>query len=117
MIKKGFIYNEEGVHGERWRTLHDSYFSDPEVASPFLDAIEKIINISHSAAVADLGGGTGFILSELLRRQTLPGLRLIIMSIFPKSSSPHAMISKLLLFRRQHLKLHAISFRLKIQAF
>ncbi len=64
------------MHGERWRTLHDGYFSDPEVASPFLDAIEKIIDISHPAAIADLGGGIGFILSELLRRRDLSGVRL-----------------------------------------
>ncbi len=87
MIEKRSIHKEESVHGERWSTIHNGYFSDAVVASPFLDAIEKIINISHPGAIADLGGGTGFILSELHRRLELPGIRLFNVDISPEQLS------------------------------
>jgi hypothetical protein len=77
MIEEQFVHIEEQIHGERWRTLHDGYFSDPEVALSFLDAIEKVISISPPAVIADLGGGTGFILGELLRRLNLQGVTLV----------------------------------------
>ena len=84
MIEKRSIKLEEGIHGERWRTLHDGYFSDPEVASSFLDIIEDFIGISHPDVIADLGGGTGFILHELLRRQYLSRIRLVNVDVSPK---------------------------------
>ena len=86
-MKNGYIRNEEGVHGERWQTLHDGYFSDPRVASPFLDSIEKIINISYPSVIADLGGGTGFILSELSKRLSLSGVKLFNVDISSKQLS------------------------------
>ena len=87
MIEKQSIYREEGIHGARWRTLHDGYFSNPEVAFPLLDVIEKVIDISHPAVIADMGGGTGFILGELLRRLNLPGVRLANVDISQKQLS------------------------------
>jgi len=87
MIEKQSIYSEEGIHGARWRTLHDGYFSNPEVSFPLLDAIEKVIGISHPTVIADLGGGTGFMLGELLRRLNLPGVRLTNVEISPKQLS------------------------------
>lgn len=84
MIEEQSIHREEGIHGARWRTLHDGYFSNPEMALPFLDSIEKVIGISHPAVIADLGGGTGFILGELLRRPNLPEVRLANVDISPK---------------------------------
>jgi SAM-dependent methyltransferase len=84
MIEKLSVPLEEGIYGERWPTLHEGYFADPEVASSFLDIIEKFIGVSHPAVIADLGGGTGFILHELLRRQHLSGIRLVNVDISPK---------------------------------
>jgi hypothetical protein len=62
------LINEMSVHGRRWHTVHDGYFADPEVALPFLDTISREILNFKPDVVADLGGGTGFILSELVKR-------------------------------------------------
>lgn len=77
MSEEESVHREEAIHGERWRSLHDGYFSDPAVAQPFLIALEWAVNISHPSSIADLGGGTGFILCELLKILDLSGVRLI----------------------------------------
>jgi SAM-dependent methyltransferase len=87
MTEEQSIRREEEIHGERWRTLHDGYFSDPEVASSFLDMIENVINLSHPTVIADLGGGTGFILGELLKRLNLPRVRLVNIDVSPSQLS------------------------------
>jgi SAM-dependent methyltransferase len=71
------------VHGRRWETIQGGYFSDPEAARPLVEAILGAIDLSRPAVVADLGGGTGFILKELLRRRTMPGVRLVNVDISP----------------------------------
>lgn len=86
-MKRGSINKEERIYGKKWQAIHDGYFSDPEVAAALLDSIEKIAKISHPAAIADLGGGTGFILSELARRLDLSGVRLLDVDISPKQLS------------------------------
>ena len=83
-MKERSIDKEVHVYGERWQTIHDGYFSDPKAAAALLDEVEKIVEISHPSAIADLGGGTGFILRELARRLDLPGLRLINVDISPE---------------------------------
>ncbi len=62
------VSRELGVHGPRWARIFDGYFSDAAVARPLLEAVEKAIEISRPSVAADLGGGTGFLLAELLRR-------------------------------------------------
>ncbi|RQW78404.1 MAG: class I SAM-dependent methyltransferase [Methanothrix sp.] len=62
------VSRELGVHGHRWAGVFDGYFSDANVARPLLDAVEKAIEVSKPDVLADLGGGTGFLLAELLRR-------------------------------------------------
>ena len=73
MIENQEIKREQAVHGERWRKLHDGYFSDAEIAQPLLDAVIRYASLSGAATVVDLGGGTG-TLSHLLMKQlsTLP---------------------------------------------
>lgn len=68
---------EKRVHGKRWNTLHDGYFSDLEVALPFLDTISREIQNCHPDVIADLGGGTGFILAELAKRHPEASIRFI----------------------------------------
>jgi len=77
------VEKEMSVHGRRWETIHGSYFSDPEAARPLVEAICHAIDLSHPKVVADLGGGTGFILKELLRRRALLGVRLVNVDISP----------------------------------
>jgi SAM-dependent methyltransferase len=62
------VSRELGVHGPSWARIFDGYFSDAAVGRPLLEAVEKAIEISRPSVAADLGGGTGFLLAELLRR-------------------------------------------------
>ncbi len=63
------IEREQTVHGKRWETLHDGYFSRADIAHPLLVQVLHYANKSGAVAVADLGGGTG-TLSRLLAQQT-----------------------------------------------
>lgn len=71
------------VHGSRFASIFDGYFSDPDIALPLVDAVQKAIDVTHPQVVADLGGGTGFVLGELLRRG-LQGVRLVNVEASPK---------------------------------
>jgi anti-anti-sigma factor len=71
------IAREIGFHGSHWRTAHGGYFANPTTALPLINALKDAIAISSPAVVADLGGGTGFILNELLMYGQYPGVRLI----------------------------------------
>ncbi len=53
------------MHGEVWRSVHGRYFDDPLVARPFLDEIVSSFEISRPDTIADIGGGTGFILRQI----------------------------------------------------
>jgi predicted TPR repeat methyltransferase len=48
-----------------------------------VDAVERAIDAARPDVVADLGGGTGFILEELLKRG-LQGVRLVNVEVSPK---------------------------------
>jgi len=78
------LRSEMGVHGRRWYTVHDGYFTDPEVALPFLDAISREILNFKPSVVADLGGGTGFILSELAKRHPEASIKYINVDVSPE---------------------------------
>src|SRR5512141_1999807 len=78
-LDRASIRMEAGVHGPRWQTLHSGYFSDPAVAAPFLDVVQKAIRDSAPQVIVDLGGGTGFILGELLGRS--PGRRVRLVNL------------------------------------
>lgn len=69
--KKQSTSIENGIYGRRWNTIHNRYFSDPKVAFPLIEVIKKAILTNHPQTVADLGGGTGFLLKELLTQQEL----------------------------------------------
>lgn len=68
----GFSLEKEiNIHGKRWQTMHDGYFSDWEIAQPFLDAVSDELLSFKPDVITDLGGGTGFILSELAQRHPI----------------------------------------------
>jgi SAM-dependent methyltransferase len=71
------VRREMKIHGTRWGSFHHRYFSDPEVAEPLTEAILSAVDAARPEVIADLGGGTGFLLKELLRRQPLEGVRLV----------------------------------------
>ncbi len=63
------ISREISAHGEQWDSIHDGYFSNVTIARPFIETITKYLSESDSEVVVDLGGGTGFILRELIAKR------------------------------------------------
>ena len=61
------IGREQLVHGASWAQIHGGYFSDPEVARPLIEAVREVWAAARPDAIVDLGGGTGFLLSQLRR--------------------------------------------------
>jgi hypothetical protein len=57
--------NEKKLYGETWNTVYGGYFSDPDVARPLVGAVLGAVDESDPSVIADLGGGTGFVLSEV----------------------------------------------------
>lgn len=56
---------ETVVHGTRWNTVHDGYFSDPAVAAPLVRRVLAVARRLKPDRIVDLGGGTGFLLSQM----------------------------------------------------
>jgi SAM-dependent methyltransferase len=83
-MKDDISRNEVSVYGQRWHTVHDGYFADPEVALPYLDVISRAILRCQPDILADLGGGTGFILHELAKRHPKSSLKYINVDISPE---------------------------------
>lgn len=71
------IKREEGVHGRHWNTVHGGYFSDPAIADPLVRKIRALAGQSKPDAIVDLGGGTGFLLAQLLAAGVGPGVSLV----------------------------------------
>ena len=71
------IDREAGVHGRAWDHMHGGYFADPAVAAPLLDVVAAAVARGRPDVIADLGGGTGFLLGEILRRDLAPASRLV----------------------------------------
>jgi hypothetical protein len=60
------IKREKGVHGEQWGSLHGGYFSDTFIVRPFIKTIASYLSAFPADMIIDLGGGTGFVLRELM---------------------------------------------------
>ena len=58
------VEREATSQGDHWRTVHHGYFADEEVSRPLVDAIAAAMVENPPDVVADLGGGTGFVLGE-----------------------------------------------------
>ena len=65
---RDYIGPEKAVQGREWGALHGGYFSDPEIARPLIDTAQGILEKSPADVIVDLGGGTGFLLSQLASR-------------------------------------------------
>jgi SAM-dependent methyltransferase len=70
------IYREINQHGANWGKLHNGYFADAGIGAPFIEKIKSAITISQPDGIADLGGGTGFILS-LIENAVGPAAELV----------------------------------------
>ncbi len=77
------VSKERGIYGSRFNTIHNGYFSDPKVAFPLIEVIKRAIEANRPNVVVDLGGGTGFMLKELLKHQVLSNIRLVNVDISP----------------------------------
>jgi SAM-dependent methyltransferase len=71
------INREICIHGKEWDTFHEGYFSDTTIACPLIEKIEDAISESCPEVVVDLGGGTGFLLSQILHRGLKKNIRLV----------------------------------------
>jgi len=71
------IDREAGVQGPRWHTVHEGYFADRAIARPFVEAVRRAVLASKPDVVADLGGGTGFILCRLRAAGLRGDIRLV----------------------------------------
>ena len=56
---------EEAIHGQPWGQMHGGYFSSPEVVRPLVEAVRHVAEEQRPEVIVDLGGGTGFLLSQL----------------------------------------------------
>jgi len=68
----GSTSNEKKLYGETWNEVYGGYFADPEVAAPLIDSILLAADECAPAVIADLGGGTGFVLSQVAGRMGGP---------------------------------------------
>ncbi len=59
---------EKKLYGPSWNEVYGGYFSDPAVAGPLVDAIVLAADEYLPSVMTDLGGGTGFVLSQVAAR-------------------------------------------------
>jgi hypothetical protein len=71
------IERERTVQGAAWDSVHLGYFSDPETAAPLAEAVLETASRTRPDLIADIGGGTDFILGELIRRRVVSGVKLL----------------------------------------
>ena len=81
------VKNEARLYGPHWNVVHSGYFADPDVSRPFIQAIARAMEAQPPSLVADLGGGTGYILEELLQEQSYHGVRFINVDISGEQTS------------------------------
>ncbi len=69
--------NERSLYGREWNHVHHGYFSDPAVAAPLLEMLIDVVDTERPSVVADLGGGTGYILDRLVGLRGTDGITFI----------------------------------------
>jgi len=81
--------SEARFYGMAWDEIHGGYFGDAMVAEPLLAAVGRSVEATWPGCVADLGGGTGFLIEELARRMTQPDLTFVNVDIAEKQMRAH----------------------------
>jgi hypothetical protein len=74
---KDYIGSEKAVHGQQWGAIHAGYFSDPAVARPLVETVKDILAKAPADVVVDVGGGTGYLLSQLALHKVGAGAKLV----------------------------------------
>ena len=72
-----YLGTEKVVHGQRWGAFHGGYFSDPAIARPLIETAREVLAKSPTDMVVDVGGGTGFLLSQLASQGIGAGATLV----------------------------------------
>lgn len=75
-MKDKIVERETHVHGNLWGKLYDGFFSDKRMAADYVAAIMRVARGIKPSAVADLGGGTGFILEQLVEAGIAEDIRM-----------------------------------------
>jgi len=57
---------EKQIYGTKWSNIVNGHFSNPDISSPFIKFITKRLIETTPDVVVDIGGGTGFLLSQLI---------------------------------------------------
>ena len=78
------VSKELRVHGGKWATAHGSYFSDPVKAGALLDKAVRIALRERPNVIADIGGGTGFLLDLFRSRMNGWCPRLVDVDVSPE---------------------------------
>lgn len=78
---------EQAVHGSSWGRMHGGYFSDPAVAHPLVEAVREVWEKARPDRIVDLGGGTGFLLSQLRSAGMGEGTSLMVLDGSPAQLS------------------------------
>jgi len=71
------VEREIHVHGKLWDKLYAGYFSDPDLARDYVAAIMRRVGECQPSVIVDLGGGTGFILEQLVGAGIVEDIRLV----------------------------------------
>jgi len=75
---------ETRIHGKAWASMHGGYFSSVKKATPLVSALRKTALRTRPAVLADLGGGTGFILSQFRKSPSCRKIRLLNVDVSSK---------------------------------
>ncbi len=81
---KDYIGKEKAIHGRPWNEVHGGYFYDPAVARPLVETAICILAGSPADVVVDLGGGTGFLLSQLASHGMASGAAMVNVDCSPE---------------------------------
>ena len=71
------VKREAHVHGKLWAKQASGFFSDPNMAKDYVAAIMRVARDYPPSAIADLGGGTGFILEQLVATNIAENIKLV----------------------------------------
>lgn len=68
------LKTEEHIHGVAWARQHGGYFSSASKARPLVTAVTDAVRRARPDILADLGGGTGFLLSKFQKCSVCGGI-------------------------------------------
>lgn len=71
------VKREAHIHGKQWGARYQGFFGDPAMARDYVAAILRAARAHPPAAIVDLGGGTGFILEQLVAAGLAENIRLV----------------------------------------